>query len=118
MNCMNLHDGVSMGSTSISGSDMVNVMVDYLANKTADTLQKVVLLLSTLISKAKCGLMNAGLGKVDMNMLVLPIFRIESRIFLPDSKEGWTSRFLIPPAFSKMVHEDHICGCVRTHLFG
>ena len=88
MNCMNLHDGVSMGSTSISGSDIVNVMVDYLANKTADTLQKVVLLLSIPILKAKCELMNAGLGKVDMNTLVLPIFRIESRIFLLDSKEG------------------------------
>ena len=118
MNCINLYDGVLMRSILISGSDMVNVIVDYLANKTADILQKVVLLLFILISKAKCELMNAGLGKVDMNMLVLPIFRIESRIFLPDSKEGWTSRFLIPPAFSKMVHEDHICGCVRTHLFG
>jgi hypothetical protein len=118
VNCVNLHKGVLTGSASISGPDMVNGMFDYLANKTAENLRKVVLPLSTPISKANCGLKNTGLGKVDANMLVPPIFRSKGRIFLPDSKEGWTARFLIPPAFSTMAHAHYICGQVRAHLFG
>lgn len=118
MNCMNLHDGASTVSASISGSEMVDIMFGYLANKTAENLRKVVLPLSTPISKVKSGLTDTGLGKLDVNMLVPSNFRSKGRIFLPDSKEGWTARFLIPPAFSAMVHEHYICGQVRAHLFG
>jgi hypothetical protein len=105
-------------SASISGADMVNIMFNYLTNKSAENLWNVVLPLSAPISKPKCGSMDTGLGKVDVNMLVPPFFRSQSRIFLPDSKEGWTARFLIPPAFSTMAYEHYICGQVRAHLFG
>jgi hypothetical protein len=118
VNCMSLHDGVSTARASISGSEMVNVMFDYLGNKTAENLCKVVLPLSIPISKAKCGLTDTGLGKVDVNMFVPPFFRSDGGIFVPDSKEGWTARFLIGPAFSTMVPEHYICGQVRAHLFG
>ena len=118
MNCASLHDGLLTERASTSGPDMINSMFDYLIHQTADSLRKVVLPISAPISKAQCSMTNTGLGKLDVNMLVPPFFRSEGRVFLLDSKEGWTARFSIPPAFNAMVPQHYVCGQVRAHLFG
>lgn len=118
INCTSLHDGLLTERAATSGADMVNSMLEYLTAKTPDNLRKVILPISAPISRAQCEITNTGLGKLDVNQLVPPFFRSEGRVFLPDFKEGWTARFLIPPAFNTMVPQNYICGQVRAHLFG
>ncbi|KIM34656.1 hypothetical protein M413DRAFT_14962, partial [Hebeloma cylindrosporum] len=118
VNCVNLHNGVLTPSALISGPDMVNFLVDYLANKSAEMLRKVVLPISAPISMANCEMTDTGLGKLDTNKLVPSFFRGQSRVFLADTKEGWTARFLIPPASNSRLPEHYICGQLRAHLFG
>lgn len=111
-----LHTG-NLATDFISGEEMFNRLYTYFETRSEEDFKSVVYPLSMDIPLRGRGESQRGIGKVDVNALVPPIFRERDRLYLP-GPEGWKTA-LVPPHALATTHFDHpICGQVMAHFFG
>lgn len=101
----------------ISGPQMVDRLWKYLESRSKEDFESVIYPLSMSLTTHGAHDSHSGIGKVDVNALVPPMFRERDRIYLPDP-EGWSTALVPFPALATTHYDHAVCGQVMAHFFG
>ena len=101
----------------VSGRKMVSNFLKYTDKKTNQIYENLALPFSVPIQREVCSSTNCGVGRIDTSTLIPDMFYGKGKILLVDPN-GWSSTFIVAPAYTPMHNDHYYSGQVIAHQLG